>query len=74
MDRKEIVASIVGLLRREKLSAFIIPSGDCHGSEYVADHWKCREYVSGFDGSAGTLVVTVDRFALLAAGRGAVGW
>ncbi len=64
MDRKEIVASIVGLLRREKLSAFIIPSGDCHGSEYVADHWKCREYVSGFDGSAGTLVVTVEGAAL----------
>ena len=64
MDRKEIVASIVGLLRREKLSAFIVPSGDCPGSEYVADHWKCREYVSGFDGSAGTLVVTVDGAAL----------
>ncbi|MDE6483190.1 MAG: aminopeptidase P family protein [Rikenellaceae bacterium] len=64
MDRKDIVASIVGLLRREKLSAFVIPSGDCHGSEYVADHWKCREYVSGFDGSAGTLAVTVDGAAL----------
>ncbi len=54
----------MGLLRREKLSAFIVPSGDCHGSEYVADHWKCREWVSGFDGSAGTLVVTVDGAAL----------
>ncbi|MDE7355799.1 MAG: aminopeptidase P family protein [Rikenellaceae bacterium] len=64
MERKKIVDSVIGLLRREKFSAFIVPSRDCHCSEYVADHWKCREYVSGFDGSAGTLVVTVKGAAL----------
>ncbi|WP_431166192.1 aminopeptidase P family protein [Tenacibaculum halocynthiae] len=44
----------------KKLDAFIIPSTDPHQSEYVADHWKLREYFSGFTGSAGTLVVTKD--------------
>ncbi len=64
MERKKIIDSVKGLLRREKLSAFIIPSCDSHGSEYVADHWKSREYVSGFDGSAGTVVVTLKETAL----------
>lgn len=44
----------------KKLDAFIIPSTDPHQSEYVANHWKLREYFSGFTGSAGTLVVTKD--------------
>ena len=51
-------------LRRESLDAFIFPSADPHGSEYVPDHWKCREYMSGFGGSAGTLVVTAGEAAL----------
>ncbi|WP_417799474.1 aminopeptidase P family N-terminal domain-containing protein [Tenacibaculum sp.] len=48
----------------QKIDAFIIPSTDPHQSEYVADHWKLREYFSGFTGSAGTLIVTKDRAAL----------
>ncbi|MEM9884611.1 MAG: aminopeptidase P family protein [Bacteroidota bacterium] len=43
-----------------EIDAYIIPSSDPHQSEYVADHWKVREWLSGFDGSAGTLVVTQD--------------
>ena len=46
------------------LSAFIVPTTDPHGSEYLTDYWKCREWLSGFTGSMGTLVVTSDRAAL----------
>ncbi|MBR4898836.1 MAG: aminopeptidase P family protein [Prevotella sp.] len=52
------------LMRREHLSAFIFPSTDAHQSEYVADHWKGREWISGFNGSAGTAVVTMASAAL----------
>lgn len=52
------------LMQRERLSAFIFPSTDPHQSEYVADHWKGREFVSGFNGSAGTAVVTMTSAAL----------
>ena len=52
------------LLREEKMHAFIFPSTDPHHGEYVPDHWKGREYVSGFNGSAGTVVVTLEEAAL----------
>lgn len=52
------------IMRREHLAAFIFPSTDPHQSEYVADHWKGREWISGFNGSAGTAVVTLDSAAL----------
>ena len=51
-------------MRREHLAAFIFPSTDPHQSEYVADHWKGREWISGFNGSAGTAVVTMSSAAL----------
>lgn len=46
------------------LDAFIVVSSDPHSSEYVADRWKCREWISGFDGSAGTVVITADKALL----------
>ena len=52
------------VMRRENIAAFIFPSTDAHQSEYVASHWQGREWISGFDGSAGTAVVTLDRAAL----------
>ena len=52
------------VMKREHLSAFIFPSTDPHQSEYVADHWKGREWISGFNGSAGTAVVTMTSAAL----------
>ena len=52
------------VMRREHLAAFIFPSTDPHQSEYVADHWKGREWISGFNGSAGTAVVTMNAAAL----------
>lgn len=52
------------VMRREHLSAFIFPSTDAHQSEYVADHWQGRAWISGFNGSAGTAVVTLHSAAL----------
>ena len=52
------------VMRREHLAACIFPSTDPHQSEYVADHWKGREWISGFNGSAGTAVVTLTSAAL----------
>ena len=52
------------VMRREHLSAFIFPSTDAHQSEYVADHWQGRAWISGFNGSAGTAVVTMNSAAL----------
>ena len=52
------------VMKREHLAAFIFPSTDAHQSEYVADHWMGRAWISGFDGSAGTAVVTMHSAAL----------
>ena len=52
------------VMRRESIDAFIFPSTDPHNGEYVPDHWKGREFISGFNGSAGTAVVTLDDAAL----------
>lgn len=65
---KENIADRIALLRevmkRERIDAVIVPSGDAHHSEYVADHWKSREWISGFTGSAGTAVITANSAAL----------
>lgn len=67
MDRNEInqrLEKLREVMRREHLSAFIFPSTDAHQSEYVADHWQGRAWISGFNGSAGTAVVTMRSAAL----------
>lgn len=56
-------------LRKANLQAWIIPSSDNHQSEYVAEHWSAREWISGFTGSAGTAVVTMEDAALFTDGR-----
>lgn len=60
-------------LRREMekrgIDAYLVPTTDFHGSEYVNDYFKCRQYVSGFTGSAGTLLVTGDFAGLWTDGR-----
>lgn len=58
------LARLRELMKREHLPAFIFPSTDAHQSEYVADHWRGREWISGFNGSAGTAVVTMKSAAL----------
>ena len=58
------VAALRLWMRQKGIDAFIFPSTDPHNGEYVPDHWKGREWISGFDGSAGTAVVTVEKAAL----------
>ena len=57
------------LMKENGVAAYIIPSFDAHQSEYVAEHWKCREWISGFTGSAGTAVVTMEAAGLWTDGR-----
>lgn len=64
MTMNERVAALREVMKRENLGAFIFPSTDAHNSEYVAEHWKGREWISGFDGSAGIAVVTMQGSAL----------
>ena len=64
MNINQLLADLREVMRRERLAAYIFPSTDPHQSEYVADHWKGREFISGFDGSAGTAVVTMNAAAL----------
>ena len=61
LDRVEKLRTF---MRNENIDAFIVVSSDPHSSEYVADCWKSREWISGFDGSAGTAVVTADKALL----------
>lgn len=51
-------------MAQHNINAFIIPGTDPHQSEYYADHWGCRTWISGFNGSAGTAVVTTDKAGL----------
>ena len=67
IDKQTIAARLAALreeMRREHLSAFIFPSSDPHNSEYVPSRWEGRKWISGFDGSAGTAVVTLHSAAL----------
>lgn len=61
---KQRLRDLREVMRREHLDAFIFPSTDPHNSEYVPDRWKGREWISGFNGSAGTAVVTMHSAAL----------
>lgn len=60
----EKLKSLRSLMRREGISAFITPSTDPHSGEYIPNRWKSREWISGFNGSAGIAVVTLDKAAL----------
>lgn len=65
---KTNIAERIALLResmkQQNIAAYIVPSSDPHLSEYPADCWKAREWISGFTGSAGTVVVTADKAGL----------
>lgn len=56
-------------MAKRNLAAYIVPTEDFHGSEYVGAHFKAREYLSGFTGSAGTLLVLKESAALWTDGR-----
>ena len=64
MKTKEKVEALRQLMKAEGISAFITPSTDPHIGEYVPERWKSRRWISGFTGSAGTAVVTIDQAAL----------
>lgn len=64
MTTNEKLHALRAVMKREKIDAFIFPSTDPHNGEYVPDHWKGREWISGFNGSAGTAVVTMAAAAL----------
>ena len=64
MNINQRLENLREVMQREHLAAFIFPSTDPHQGEYVPDHWKGREFISGFNGSAGTAVVTLTSAAL----------
>ena len=57
------------LMKQNNIDIYVIPTNDYHSSEYVGDYFKCREYMSGFTGSAGTLIVTLEEACLWIDGR-----
>lgn len=69
MKVKDNIEKLRILMKENKMAAYIIPSFDAHQSEYVAEHWKCRQWISGFTGSAGTVVITLEDAGLWTDGR-----
>ena len=69
METREKIEALRKLMAKNNLDAYIIPSADAHQSEYVAEHWKSRQWLSDFTGSAGTLVVTKEEAGLWTDGR-----
>ncbi|MDP4177790.1 MAG: aminopeptidase P family protein [Bacillota bacterium] len=69
MEVKERIEKLRELMKKNKMDAYIIPSFDSHHSEYVTDYFKCRQWISGFTGSAGTVVITLKEAGLWTDGR-----
>lgn len=63
------VEELLSLMRERDIDLYVVPSEDFHQSEYVGEYFKARAYVSGFTGSAGTLVATADEVCLWTDGR-----
>ena len=66
---KEELMELRQKMKEYGMAAYLIVSDDFHASEYVGEYFKCREYISGFNGSAGTLVITLDRRKIFYPGR-----
>lgn len=69
MEIDKRVQRLRSLMKERGIDAYIVPSSDAHQSEYVCEYWKCREWISGFTGSAGTIVVTQHSAGLWTDGR-----
>lgn len=69
MNIVQRIEALRGLMKEKGIDAYIIPSTDPHQSEYVAEHWKSRAWISGFTGSAGTVVITLNEGGLWTDGR-----
>ena len=61
---RQRIAALRSWMKAQGIEAFIVPTNDPHNSEYVAPHWQCRSWLTGFDGSAGTVVITLRKAAL----------
>ena len=64
MNVKERIAALRGLMQANGLAAYVVPGNDPHASEYMASHWCEMQWVSGFNGESGTIVVTLDKALL----------
>jgi Xaa-Pro aminopeptidase len=64
METRAKITELRNLMREFHIDAWIVPTADPHQSEYVADCWKARAWLSGFSGSAGTVVVTQEKAGL----------
>lgn len=69
MTIKEKLTALRILMKERKIDAYLVPTDDFHGSEYVGDYFKCRKYITGFTGSAGTAIITQDMAGLWTDGR-----
>ncbi|MGX7112771.1 aminopeptidase P family N-terminal domain-containing protein [Gemella cuniculi] len=69
MEVKERIAKLRELMTKNNIDVYMVPTADFHNSEYVGEHFKARAFMSGFTGSAGTLVVTKDFAGLWTDGR-----
>lgn len=69
MNVKERLSAVRARMKEEGFAALIVPTADSHASEYIADHFKTRQWLCGFTGSAGTLVVGIEEAALFTDGR-----
>ena len=69
MKISDRIAALRGEMEREGIDIWIVPSSDYHQSEYVGEHFKARQYMTGFTGSAGTAVFTRDKACLWTDGR-----
>lgn len=69
MNVDERISSLRNLMRERGIDAFIVPSDDNHGSEYVSEYFRTRQWISGFTGSAGTVVITLEEAHLWTDGR-----
>jgi len=69
VDIKSRIEGLRSLMKERSIDAFIIPSSDNHGSEYVSDYFRVRQWISGFTGSAGTVVITEKEAHLWVDGR-----
>ena len=69
MNVRERIAAFRARMAQEELAAVVVPTADSHASEYIADHFKTRQWQCGFTGSAGTLVVGREEAALFTDGR-----
>lgn len=69
MDIAQRIDALRICMKENGINMYYIPSNDFHNSEYTGDYFKCREFISGFDGSAGTVVVTMEEAGLWTDGR-----